>query len=168
MQVSMIVAASENNVIGVDNELPWRLPDDLKFFKKQSLGKPVIMGRNTWISLGKALPGRLNIIISSSLKEVPEGVLVFTGIEAALDFLRGQNHAEAAIIGGGQIYQAAMHLADVIYMTRVHTTIDKGTAYFPVITPDQWQLVWEEAHAADEKHAFAFTFQQWQRIKTHA
>ncbi|PSK89046.1 dihydrofolate reductase [Taibaiella chishuiensis] len=168
MQVSMIVAASENNVIGVDNELPWRLPDDLKFFKKQSLGKPVIMGKNTWISLGKALPGRLNIVISATLKEVPEGVLVFSRIEEALDYLRAQHHAEVAIIGGGQIYKAAMHLADVIYMTRVHTTINNGTAFFPVIAPGQWQLVWEEAHPADDKHAFAFTFQRWEAQKTNA
>lgn len=168
MQVSMIVAASENNVIGVDNELPWRLPDDLKFFKKQSLGKPVIMGKNTWISLGKALPGRLNIVISATLKEVPEGVLVFYRIEEALDYLREQHHAEVAIIGGGQIYKAAMHLADVIYMTRVHTTIHNGTAFFPAIAPEQWQLVWEEAHPADDKHAFAFTFQRWEAQKTNA
>lgn len=167
MEVSMIVAAAENNVIGVDNELPWRLPDDLKFFKKQSLGKPVIMGRNTWISLGKALPGRLNIVISSSLKDAPEGVLVFTDIEGALNFLQQHHHAEAAIIGGGQIYKSAMDLADVIYMTRVHTTIQEGTAFFPEIPAGRWNLVWEEAHAADDKHAFAFTFQKWEKNKAN-
>lgn len=165
MQVSMIVAASENNVIGVDNELPWRLPDDLKFFKQNTLGKPVVMGKNTWISLGKPLPGRLNIVISSSLKNAPEGVLVFTSIEAALVFLKQQNHAEVAIIGGGKIYHAAMELTDVIYITRVHTTIAQGTAFFPVIPPKDWQLVWEEQHPADDKHAYAFTFQQWEKNK---
>ncbi len=165
MQVSMIVAASENNVIGVDNELPWRLPDDLKFFKKNTLGKPVVMGKNTWISLGKALPGRLNIVISSSLKDVPEGVLVFTTIEAALDQLRQHDHPEAAIIGGGKIYHAALHLTDIIYMTRVHATISGGTAFFPAISPQDWRLSWEEPHPADDKHAYAFTFQQWEKIK---
>lgn len=162
MQVSMIVAASENNVIGVDNELPWRLPDDLKFFKKHTLGKPVIMGKNTWVSLGKALPGRLNIVISSSLREAPDGVLVFSGIGKALDFLRQHHHEEASIIGGGKIYEASMVLTDVIYMTRVHTTIEQGTAFFPPIPEQSWQLTWEEAHPADEKHAYAFTFQKWE------
>lgn len=164
MQVSMVVAASENNVIGIDNELPWRLPDDLKFFKKNTLGKPVVMGKNTWISLGKALPGRLNMVISSTLKDVPEGVLVFTTVEAALDFLRQHDYAEASIIGGGKIYHASMALTDVIYMTRVHTTVEQGTAFFPEIPTQDWKLTWEEAHPADEKHAYAFTFQKWEKI----
>ncbi len=164
MQIRIVVAASENNVIGLDNKLPWHLPDDLKFFKKMTQGMPVIMGRHTWESLGKPLSGRLNIVLSSTLKQAPaEGVLIFKDLEEALDSLRQQDHEDIAIIGGGQIYHAALPFTQVVYLTRVHTILDKGTAFFPEMLPDEWKLTWEEEHAADEKHAYPFTFQKWER-----
>lgn len=164
MQIRIVVAASENNVIGLNNELPWRLPDDLRFFKKMTLGMPVVMGRNTWISLGKALPGRLNVVVSSTLQETPEeGVLVFASLEAALDELRSKGHEEIAVIGGGQLYHTALAYTQTVYLTRVHAVLEKGTAFFPTLPPEEWQLTWEEPHEADEKHSYPFTFQKWER-----
>lgn len=163
MDVRIVVAASENNVIGLDNDLPWRLPEDLKFFKKMTLGLPVVMGRNTWVSLGKALPGRLNVVVSSQLHTLPEGVVLKKDLEDALAYLREQDYPEIAVIGGGQLYLAALAFTNTVYLTRVHAVIEKGTAFFPVLPPEEWRLTWEEAHEADEKHAYAFTFQKWER-----
>jgi dihydrofolate reductase len=163
MNIRIVVAASENNVIGLDNQLPWHLPDDLKFFKKMTHGMPVVMGKNTWISLGKALSGRLNVVISSSLKDLPEGVLLFESLEDALAYLRDQEHEEISIIGGGQLYHSSLDYTHTVYLTRVHAVLDKGTATFPELPDEDWKLVWEEPHAADDRHKYAFTFQQWER-----
>lgn len=164
MEIRIVVAAAENDVIGLDNELPWQLPDDLKFFKKMTLGMPVIMGRNTWLSLGRALPNRLNIVISSSLQDLPEGVLQFSSLDAAISSLKKDELDCICIIGGGQIYKSAIDITDVVYITRVHTTVENGTAFFPKLQEDTWKLTWEENHAIDEKHAVPFTFQKWERI----
>jgi len=165
MIISFVVAAAENNVIGVDNQLPWRLPEDLRFFKRTTLGKPVVMGRKTWESLGgKPLPSRQNIVLSSKPMMLPEGVLHSTSLEEALNTARESGAAETCIIGGGQIFQAALPLADIIYLTRVHTVIEGGDAHFPTLDATEWKLVWEEPHQADEKNNFDFTFQRWERI----
>ena len=165
MEIRIVVAASEDNFIGLDNQLPWHLPDDLKFFKKMTSHMPVVMGKNTWISLGRALPNRLNIVVSASLKDVPQGVLVIETLEKAIAFLKEQGHEVISIIGGGMIYKAALPLTDVVYLTRVHTHLKNGTASFPVLPNDEWKMTWQEPHTADEKHAFDFTFQKWERIK---
>lgn len=161
MEIKIVVAASENNVIGINNDLPWHLPNDLKFFKKTTLGKPIIMGKNTWLSLGKPLPGRLNIVLSSSLNNMPEGVLLFKNLHSALSHLETQNVPEVCIIGGGQLYKSAIDIADTIYLTRVHCHIDNGTAFFPDLDTKVWHLIWEEQHGVDERHKYAFTFQKW-------
>lgn len=161
MQISFVVAASENNVIGIGNELPWHLPLDLKFFKKTTTGKPVVMGRKTFDSLGKALPNRLNIILSKHLKDVPPNTLVFTEIDEAITFLKSENYNETCIIGGGQIFEETMEMANSIFITRVHTVVEGGTAFFPEINTQKWNLEWEEHHEKDEKHQFSFTFQKW-------
>lgn len=165
MKLTIVVAASENNVIGRDNNMPWHLPDDFRFFKKMTMDKPVIMGRNTFVSLGKILPGRLNIIISSSMKEAPAGVQVFDTVGAALAYLEKEGITEASIIGGGQIYNATLGITDIVYLTRIHTVIDDGTTFFPELDKDEWQLTWQEYHPKDEKHLYDFTFQKWERIK---
>ena len=166
MKLSFVVAVSENNVIGIEgNKLPWHLPDDLKFFKKQTMGKPIIMGRKTFLSFGKALPGRTNIILSRSLHEAPEGTVLFSSMEQALDFLKEQKVEEACIIGGGKVFSDSWALVEEVMMTRVHTNISGGTAFFNFPHPDKWQRVWSEAHQKDERHAFDFTFEQWKRIK---
>jgi dihydrofolate reductase len=164
MELTLVVAASENNVIGKGNQLPWHLSDDLKFFKQVTSGKPVVMGRKTFESLGRPLPNRLNIVLSRSAISLPEGVLLFHALQEALEYLRQQALPEACIIGGGIVFEEALPVATQVYLTRVHTTIADGEAFFPELSPDQWQLTWESAHPADEKHAYAFTFQQYKRI----
>jgi dihydrofolate reductase len=164
MKIIQVVAASENNVIGVQNQLPWHLPDDLKFFKKTTTGKPVIMGRKTYESLGKPLPNRINIVLSAQPElQLPEGVLHFHAINGALEVLRDAGHETVCIIGGGQIFQETIGITDTVYLTRVHTHIDNGEAFFPHIDHSHFVLAWEEHHPADEKHAFSFTFQRFER-----
>jgi dihydrofolate reductase len=166
MFISFVVAVSENNVIGKNNELPWHLPLDLKFFKENTLGKPIIMGRNTFESIGsRPLPNRENIILSRSLAEAPDGTLLFDTLNKALVYLNDQGVSEACIIGGGAVFAESIHLAEVIYLTRVHTEIEGGTAFFPVLDPKFWRRHWKEEHQRDEKHAFDFTFEKWERIK---
>lgn len=165
MLLSAIVAVSENNAIGRDNQLPWHLPDDLKFFKKTTIGKPVLMGRKTYDSLGKPLPGRLNIVITHQKNlSFPEDVLVFHTLGEGLARMQQEPAAEGFIIGGGKIFEATIDKVDRLYITRVHTTIADATAFFPEIDHTHWKLVWQEEHVADEKHFSSFTFQQLERI----
>ena len=153
MLLSAIVALSTNNAIGKDNQLPWHLPDDLKFFKRTTMGKPVLMGRKTYESMGKPLPGRLNIVVSHQKDlQLPEGVLLYNSLDEAIDRLEKEATDEAFIIGGGKIFEETMDQLDRLY------------AFFPDIDHSHWKIVWEEDHAADEKHKYAFTFQQLERI----
>lgn len=165
MKLSIIVAASENNVIGVNNQLPWHLPDDLKFFKSTTMHKPVLMGRNTWHSLNRPLPGRVNIVLSSSLKEseVPKEVLIAKDINHAQELGKQLNTGEIFIIGGGKVYDQFLPLCNTIYLTRVHVALNNGDAFFPVFHEKDWQLVFEEYHPEDERHKYAFTFQKYIR-----
>lgn len=173
MKLISVVAASENNVIGMNNTMPWHLPDDLKFFKKMTLGGPVIMGKNTWVSIGaKPLPKRVNIVVSTTMPQDTPGAVVVHSFEEAMTYIREQvsfdgEEEKVSLIGGGQMYRQALDQCDEIYMTRVHTEIEGGTVFFPEIrnNPD-WKKVWEEAHPADEKHIYSFTFERW--IKTNA
>lgn len=165
MKLISVVAASENNVIGVNNKMPWHLPDDLKFFKKTTSGFPIIMGKNTWLSIGaQPLPNRTNIVISGSLEAI-EGVVLVKDMEAAIAWLKEHRPGleKAFIIGGGQLYRATMDLIDEFYMTRIHTSIDAGMVYFPEFKEDDWELRWTEFHDQDEKHRFSFTFEHWIR-----
>ncbi|RYD56891.1 MAG: dihydrofolate reductase [Sphingobacteriales bacterium] len=166
MMISAIVAISENYAIGKDNQLPWHLPEDLKFFKRTTMGKPVIMGRKTYDSMGKPLKGRLNIVISRQ-KDVtlPEGVLLYESLDVAIQRVEEENTDEVFIIGGGQIFELSMELLDTLYLTKVNTVIEDASAYFPHVDHSHWKLTWEEAHEADEKHQFAYTFQKWERVK---
>ncbi|WP_344822998.1 dihydrofolate reductase [Rurimicrobium arvi] len=165
MIITMVVAASENNVIGVHNELPWHLPDDLKFFKQNTLGKPVVMGRKTFESLGRPLPKRLNIVLSRQQPQLPEGVLHFTGSSEALQFLESQGAEEICIIGGGIVFSELLEIADQVFLTRVHAHLEHGEAFFPALPPDSWHKVWEEYHPKDEKHVYDFTFQHFKRSR---
>jgi dihydrofolate reductase len=163
MLITIVVAASENQVIGIGNALPWHLSDDLKFFKKVTLGKPVLMGRKTFESMGKALPGRLNIVLSRSTPVLPEGVMHFSSLPDALGYLEQQHTEELCIIGGGVLFTETLSCTDQVYLTRVHTVLEHGDAFFPELKPGDWDLVWEEYHPADDKHAYAFTFQHYKR-----
>ncbi len=163
MICTIVVAASENNVIGIANQLPWHLPVDLKFFKKTTLEKPILMGRKTFESLGKPLPKRLNIVLSRKRMILPAGVLHFENEQKALDFLKEKDTTEVCIIGGGVVFKDALEYADQIFLTRVHTQIENGEVFFPVLDLNIWEQVWEEYHPKDEQHLYDFTFEQYKR-----
>jgi dihydrofolate reductase len=163
MKVSIIVATSLNHAIGKDNQLLWHLPADLKFFKAITMGCPVIMGRKTFQSIGRTLPGRQNVVITrdkSFNADKQFDLIVVGSIDEALVKLHSEK--EVFIIGGGEIYKQSIDSVDTIYITLVHTVID-GDVYFPEIDKSKFDLVWEEKHLADEKNKFDYTFQKFER-----
>ena len=163
MLISLVVAAATNNIIGNKGQLPWNLPNDMKFFKNITWGMPVIMGRKTFESLGKPLTGRKNIVISKSGSVTNDKVIVVKKIEDAL-FVAGQTDAkEVMVIGGGEVYKAMFEKAGRIYITRVSAE-PEGDTSFPVIDPKQWHLKSKKDHVADEKHAYDYSFQVWERF----
>lgn len=163
MIISLVVAASENNVIGKNNQLLWHLPKDMKFFKNVTWGMPVVMGRKTFESIGsKPLSGRKNIVITRQPNWNAEGVSVVNSVDAAVSLAEELNYKEIFIIGGGVIYVIAFDRANKIYMTRVHAELE-GDTYFPVIEKNDWKLVSNTDNLADDKHDYAFSFQLWER-----
>lgn len=162
--LSIIVAVADNGVIGSGNQLPWRLPDDLKRFKALSIGKPIVMGRKTYDSIGRPLPGRLNIIISRQpVLQIP-GCTVVSSVAQAID--AAGDAAEIVIVGGADIYRQVLPQVRTIHLTRVHATVP-GDVYFPELTPGEWREVARESHPADERHAHAFTFSTLVRQQSH-
>jgi dihydrofolate reductase len=167
MIISLIVAATTNNVIGKDNKLLWHLPNDMKFFKNTTWGMPVIMGRKTFEALaGEPLPGRFNFVVTRQNDWNPgrEKVEVVHDLSSALRLAEQTDSREAFVIGGGQIYAEAMPIADKIYMTRIHTMLE-GDTFFPVIPEKEWTLTGNLDFHPDDKHAFAYSFQLWERKK---
>jgi dihydrofolate reductase len=162
MKLSQVVAASTNNAIGKNNQLLWSLPNDMKFFKNTTWGMPVIMGRKTFQSLGKPLAGRTNIIITHQQNWHPEGAQVVHDIKEAMIAASHTDAKEAYIIGGGEIYRQTLPMTERIYLTRVHTVID-GDTFFPAIDEQDWELLSRLDFFADEKHAYAYSFEVWQR-----
>ncbi|MDP5293742.1 type 3 dihydrofolate reductase [Oceanimonas sp. CHS3-5] len=161
MMLSMIVAMTQNGVIGKDNAMPWHLPADLAYFKQTTLGKPVVMGRNTHESIGRPLPGRRNVIVSRSLSEAPAGTELVPSPEAALALLADSE--EVMVMGGGQLYAALLPQAERLYITRIDAHID-GDTYFPAIAEQEWKLVREELRPADERNEYDCRFQVLERI----
>ncbi len=163
MKLSIIVATSLNHVIGKDNQLLWHLPADLKVFKTTTMGCPVVMGRKTFQSIGRTLPGRQNVVITRDQTfnaDKQFDLTVVGSIDEALVKLHSEK--EVFIIGGGEIYKQSIDSADTIYITLVHTVID-GDVFFPEIDKSKFELVWEEKHLADEKNKFDYTFQKFER-----
>jgi dihydrofolate reductase len=158
--ISVIVAASTNNVIGMQGGLPWRISDDLKRFKALTLGKPVVMGRRTYESIGRPLPGRQNIVITRQAGFDAQGCDVVASPQEALAITGGA--AEVFVIGGSEIYALFLPQANRLYLTRVHARID-GDAHFPDIDEKQWRLVDTEAHDASDANQFAFEFRTYER-----
>jgi len=157
---------ADDNVIGQDKTLPWHLPDDLKFFKYHTTGKPVIMGRKTFESIGRPLPGRLNIIVSGNpLFEVPDGVLLFDNLEDAVASLKNTDPDEVFIIGGGILFDSCLPFIDRMYITRVHGRFPNGNVFFPSVDHSHWKMIWEEKHYKDDKHQYDFTFQEFERLE---
>jgi len=169
--LSMIVATADNNIIGKDNDMPWHLPADLAYFKKVTLGKPIIMGRKTYESIGRPLPGRRNIVISRDEKYSPQGngatgVDAVTSVEEALALVDGTNGNEAVdeimVIGGGAIYKHCLPKADRLYITHIKAEID-GDTQFPHYESDNWQKISSELRKADDKNAYDLDFCVYQR-----
>ena len=159
--LSIIVAVADNAVMGSNNQLPWRLPDDLRHFKALSLGKPVVMGRKTFDSIGRPLPGRSNIVISRQPGLQIPGCRVVTSIEEAL--AAAQPAPETVIVGGAEIYRQVLPQVARIHLTRVHANV-AGDVVFPELQQHQWREVATEYHPADERHAYAFTFSTLERV----
>ncbi len=157
MIVSLIGAASENNVIGKDNWMPWDLPAELAYFRNITRGKPVIMGRKTYDAVGRPMPARHNIIVSRDADLTIPDVDTVTSMEEALEMAKKDQSDEVFVIGGEQIYKLAMPYADRIYLTRVHTTIENGEAFFPEFDESQWNVVKNERHEPDPENAIPFT-----------
>jgi dihydrofolate reductase len=165
MRISIVVAASNNYVIGKDNKLPWHLPNDMKFFKNLTWAMPILMGRNTYESMGsKPLPGRFNFVVSRQNGWSPQNETVKTAssLDTAIELAARTDCLELFIIGGGKLYETSMAIADHIYMTRVDVELD-GDVFFPIIQPQKWELSSERAFHADDKHAYAFRIQTWNR-----
>ena len=155
MIVTFVVAAAANNAIGKDNQLLWHLPTDLKHFKTITSGHTIIMGRKTFDSMGKPLPNRRNIVITRNQDLKIDGATVTQSLDQALELCNDE--AEVFVIGGAEIYKAALDRTDKIYLTRVHKSFE-GDAYFPDLDPEKWTEVAREDHAADEKNPIDFSF----------
>lgn len=162
MQLSMIWAMAENRVIGRDNTLPWRLPNDMRHFMQTTLGRPVIMGRKTFESMKAPLPGRTNIVLTQNAQWQRQGVQVVATLEEAIELAQSQclidGVDEIMIIGGAQIYEMALPLADTLYVTWVHDE-PEGDVFFPEFDLAQWTVTAEERFEADARHSSAYTIQ---------
>jgi len=161
MKISMIVAMAENQVIGRDNKLPWYLPNDLKYFKQVTMGKPILMGRKTYESIGKPLPGRTNIVMTRSADWSAEGVKVVHSIAEALKLATAiaeiDGQEELMVIGGDQIYRAALAQSDRLYLTEVHAQVE-GDAEFPSIDRADWVEISREKFAAQGPNPYDYSF----------
>lgn len=164
MRVSLIAAVDRAWAIGVDNRLPWHLPDDLRRFKALTLGKPILMGRLTAESLGRALPGRLNLVLTRSGRAPFDGMRAVADIDAALALAREAGAGELAVIGGGAVFAACMPIATHLHMTYVDVALERADAWFPALEPAHWREVTRETHAADARHAHAFDFVDYVRV----
>ncbi len=164
----MVVAASDNNAIGLNGKLLWNLPKDMQFFKNITLGHQVLMGRKSWDALPpkfRPLPGRPNIVVTRQTGFEAKDSKVVRTIEEGVQFAKDDGEKELMIIGGGEIYRQALLITDKVYLTRVHHTFEEADAFFPVLNPDAWKQTSIEAHEPDQKHKYAFDFLVYERIK---
>ncbi|MBL0335146.1 MAG: type 3 dihydrofolate reductase [Chitinophagaceae bacterium] len=162
MIISMVVAAAQNNAIGKEGKMPWHLPADLRHFKNITWGMPVVMGRKTFESIGKPLPGRKNIVISRQPGWKAAGTVTVPKFEDAIFVAKETDAKEIMVIGGGEIYKLLFDKAFRIYLTRVEAEPEADT-FFPEIHPEAWHLMSQQNHEADEKNAFNYSFQLWER-----
>ncbi|MFA7825035.1 type 3 dihydrofolate reductase [Aeromonas dhakensis] len=163
MKISMIAAVAHDRVIGKDNQMPWHMPADLAHFKRITLGKPVLMGRKTYESIGRPLPGRRNLVISRNPDYRVDGVEVIDSVSSALELLgREDSVEELMVIGGGHLFEQLLPRAERLYLTQIELEVD-GDAHFPVLDHTDWELLEEESHPADERNAYPYRFETWQR-----
>ena len=160
MTITIIAAMGRNRVIGRDGGLPWRLPADLKFFKSQTMGHHLIMGRRTWAELGKPLPGRTNIVVTRNQDFEADGAIVVRSFEAALEYSNGEE--EVFVAGGAEIYKLALPVCDRMHLTLIDEEFE-GDTFFPAYDKGEWELVGEELHEADERNRWAYRFTTWGR-----
>ena len=160
-ELSLIVALDRNRMIGHEGNLPWHLPDDLKWFRRCTVGKPIVMGRRTWESIGRALPERPNIVISTRAGFEAPGATVVPSLEGALDVAR--DYPEVMIIGGGVLFAATLNLADRLYLTVVHGEYP-GDTFFPAFEIGEWREAFREDREADDRHDCAYSFLILERI----
>ena len=158
--LTLIAALARNRVMGRDNRLPWRLPADLRFFKRITQGKPLLMGRRTWESIGRPLPGRRMIVLSRDPAYHAPGCAMARSLEDAL--AQAGAAAELMVIGGAALYQQTLPLVERLYLTRIDADV-AGDVQFPEWDEQDWRLDWEETHPADADHAWPYRFQRWER-----
>ncbi|MDB4438993.1 dihydrofolate reductase [bacterium] len=163
MIISTIVAVGKNNAIGVDNDLPWHIPADLKFFKETTLGFNVLMGRKSFDSVGRPLPGRTNIVVTRNKDFYHSGVVTVNSIEEGILYAQNNNQEELFIIGGSNIYEQTQHNWNKLYLTKIDTSVENATAFFPKIDFSNWKHEWERKHIANEKNKFDFSFNLYTR-----
>lgn len=162
-RISIIVAMDRNGLIGKDNQLPWHLPADLKHFKQTTMGKPIIMGRKTFESIGKPLPGRLNIVLTRDVTYQARGCTVVGSMDGAIE--AAGTAAEVMIIGGAALYREVLMQADRIYLTEVQAELD-GDTWFPSLHESDWVVAQQSEHGADENNPYAYTFKTLDRRQT--
>jgi len=162
VRVSLVVAAARNGVIGAKGEIPWRLPDDQRFFRRLTLGHPIVMGRKTWESIGRPLPGRENLVLTRRTGPAPDGTERFADLSRALAACKAKGAAECFVIGGEAVYREALATADRVYLTRVEAE-PEGDVFFPDLDPETWKCTASERHERDERHAHAFAIETWER-----
>jgi dihydrofolate reductase len=162
MRINLLVAAGENNAIGKDGNLLWHLPNDLKYFKGLTWGMPVVMGRKTFESVNKPFTGRFNIVLTNQREWIHENVMTAHSFEEAIRHAEITDAKELFVIGGGELYRQTIAMASVIYLTRVHVSLEADT-FFPEIDAALWKLKSSVPMTADAKHAFDYTFEVWER-----
>lgn len=160
----LIAAMDRNRAIGKDNALPWHLPDDLKRFKALTLGKPLLMGRKTAESLGRALPGRRNLVLTRSGQVPFDGMQAVGSVEQAQNIARQDGASQLSVIGGAEIYALTLPRASRLYLTHVHTVVEGADTFFPQCDASAWRETARDAHAADARHAFEFEFVDYVRL----
>lgn len=163
MKVSLIVAVGRRNEIGKDGQMPWHLPADLKHFKRNTVGKPMLMGRKTLEAIGRALPERRNLVLTRDAGFRAEGCETVTSLDAALELVSGE--PELMVIGGGEVYRLAWARTDRIYLTRIQADVEGADTFFPEIQDGRWREVSREDHRADEKNPFDYSFLLLERVK---
>lgn len=159
--ISLMWAMDNNHVIGYNNQLPWHLPEDLKFFKRTTMGHPIAMGRKTWDSIGRPLPGRENIIITRNPEFTCEGCTVLNSVEALLEYSR-QKDEEIFVIGGAEIFKLILPDADKLYLTRIYDKF-KGDTFFPALNLEEWSLLSREKGIKDEKNPYDYEFMIYEK-----
>ncbi|KGM56651.1 diacylglycerol kinase [Lysobacter arseniciresistens ZS79] len=163
VELSLVAALDRNGAIGRGNALPWRLPDDLKRFKALTLGKPVLMGRRTAQSLGRALPGRRNLVLTRSGVVPYDGMQAVASVDEAVALAAADAAPELCVIGGGEVYALCLARAVRMHLTHVEVAVAGADAFFPAFDPSQWEVVRREPHGADGRHACAFEFVDYRR-----